>query len=157
MRSTVTRVLTALLVVAAILTAVPARAGRPLDTEDTGTVPAGSAEVELGIEHTRDDDDLLWAARAGIGDAVLGAKYRLRDESEAAPAVLAAVAVRLPTGDADRGLGLPGADITMLAVVGKRWGPLTLHGNAGYTIVSADRGADAWRLAASAEWAAGAR
>lgn len=63
MASTVARVLVALLVVAALLSAVPARAARPLDTEDTDTVPAGSAEVELGVEHTRDGENLRSAAR----------------------------------------------------------------------------------------------
>lgn len=174
-----------MILLTAILGAAPARAGRPLDTADTGTTPGGRAEVELGVDHTRDGDDSLSAgraviavglgdhlelrlesalavvdgaeprARAGIGDTLLGAKYRLRHESPAAPAVLAALAVRLPTGDADRGLGSPGADVTMLAVAGKSWGPITVHGNAGYTIVTDDRSADVWRLAASAEWAAG--
>lgn len=184
MTRTVARALTALLVLT-MLSATPAWAGRPLDTEDTGTVAVGAAEVERGVDHTRGGDDSLSAGRAviavglgddlelrlesalavvdraehrtraGIGDAVLGAKYRLRHESPAAPAALAALAVRLPTGDADRGLGSPGVDVTMLAVAGKSWGPVTVHGNAGYTIVTDDRGADVWRLAASAEWAAG--
>lgn len=66
MPSTAASVLTALLVGVATLSAVPAWASRPLDTDDTGTAPAGSAEMELGVEHTRDDDDLLWAARAVI-------------------------------------------------------------------------------------------
>lgn len=172
------------MLVTAVLGAAPARAGRPLDTEDTGTVAGGRAEVELAVDHTRNGDDSVSAglaviafglgdalelrlesaltvvdgaehrARAGIGDTLFGVKYRLRHESPAAPAVLAALAVRLPTGDADRGLGSPGADVTMLAVAGKSWGRVTLHGNAGYTIVTEDRSADVWRLAASAEWAA---
>jgi hypothetical protein len=170
-----------------ILGAAPAHAGRPLDTEDTAVVPRGDAELELGIDHARADDEGQSAVRAvvaaglhssvevrlesalvavdpgrgashaGTGDTVLGIKYRLRDESDAAPALLGALAVRLPTGDEDRGLGSPGADVMLLAVAGKRWGPLTLHGNAGYTIVTDDRGADAWRLAASVEWAASER
>jgi outer membrane putative beta-barrel porin/alpha-amylase len=184
MTRTVPRALTALLVLT-MLSATSAWAGRPLDTEDTGTVARGAAEVELGVDHTRGGDESLSAgrgviavglgdalelrlesalavvdgaehrARAGIGDTVLGAKYRLRHESPAAPAVLGALAVRLPTGDADRGLGSPGADVTMLAVAGKSLGPVTVHGNAGYTIVTDDRSADVWRLAASTEWAAG--
>jgi outer membrane putative beta-barrel porin/alpha-amylase len=184
MTRTVASALTALLVLA-MISVTPAWAGRPLDTEDTGTMAGGRAEVELGVDHTRDGDDSLSAgraviavglgddlelrlesalavvdhaehqARAGIGDALFGAKYRLRHESPAAPAVLVALAVRLPTGDADRGLGSPGADVTMLAVVGKSFGPVTVHGNAGYTIVTDDRSADVWRLAASAEWATG--
>ena len=184
MRSSVARALTATLLTA-VLGAAPARAGRPLDTEDTGTVAGGRAEVELAVDHTRDGADSVSAgraviavglgddlelrlesalaivdhaehrARAGIADAFVGAKYRLRHQSFAAPAVLAALVVRLPTGDVDRGLGLPGADVTMLAVAGKSWGPVMLHGNAGYTSVVDDRSADVWRLAASAEWGKG--
>lgn len=112
MTGTVPRALTALLVLTMVC-ATAAWAGRPLDTEDTGTVAGGRAEVELGVDHTRDGDDSLSAgraviavglggalelrlesalavvdraehrARAGIGDAVLGAKYRLRHESAA--------------------------------------------------------------------------
>jgi hypothetical protein len=185
MTTTVATTVVAPLVLAALLGVPAAWGGRPLDTEDTGTTPAGGGEVELGVDHTREDGDGRSAARAvvavglgdalelrlesalaavdraghparaGIGDAVLGVKYRLHDESRAAPALLAALAVRLPTGDADRGLGSPGADVTMLAVVGKRWGPVALHGNAGYIIVTDDRSADVWRLAASVEWDAG--
>jgi hypothetical protein len=173
----------AVLLLVVILGAGSAHAGRPLDTEDTATVPPGETEVELGVDHARVGDVGLSAARAvvavgltdrvevrlesaavvvdqspraahaGAGDTVLGAKYRLLGESTAAPAVLAALAVRLPTGDPDRGLGSPGTDVTMLAVVGKRWHALTVHGNVGYTIVTDDRRADVWTLAASAEWA----
>jgi Putative MetA-pathway of phenol degradation len=178
------RVAIALLVLIPLLGAGPVHADRPLDTEDTATVPRGEGEVELGVDHARAGnesrsavrvvvaagvsssvevrvesafvavDPIHGASHAGAGDTLFGVKYRLRDESDAAPAVLAALAVRVPTGDDDRGLGSPGADVTMLAVVGKRWGALTLHGNAGYTIVTHDRDADAWRLAASGQWTA---
>jgi Putative MetA-pathway of phenol degradation len=173
----------ALLALSALMGPTAVLAGRPLDTEDTGTVPAGRAEIEVGLDHARANDDSVSAALAviaaglgpaaevrlesplvvaniagravstGAGDTVVGLKYRLRGESEVAPAVLGAVAIRLPTGDAHRGLGLPGADVTMLVVAGKRGGPVTVHGNAGYTIVTDDRHADTWRLAASIEYA----
>lgn len=168
----------------AVLLPAPARAARPLDTEDTGTVDPGRAELELSADFARGSGDDTWAAkgvlstgvwprvevrvesalllldprgepgRAGIGDSLLGIKYRVLDESPVRPAVLTGVALRLPTGDESRGLGAEGVDVTTLAAVSKTLGALVFTGNLGYTFVTADRPLDLWTLAASLEYRA---
>ena len=172
-----------LFLLAATLAPPSAWAGRPLDTEDTGTVAPRMGELELSVTHERRDADHVWAPRAvvafgllpglevrvesgiaalegsrgrdgeaGLGDSVVGIKYRLLDEAARAPAVLGAVAVRLPTGDDDRGLGAAGVDVTALIAVGKILGPVALTWNGGYTFVTSDRTADSWLLALAVEY-----
>jgi hypothetical protein len=172
----------AVLVVA--LGPIPAWAGRPLDTEDTGTLEPGNAELELSGDFARNPEDRTWFAKGvfalgvlprlevrvesmllsiepdegrgqgGIGDSLLGVKYRLLDEGDAIPAVLGALTVRLPTGDEDRGLGAEEVDVGLLAVVSKAFGPVTLTWNGGYTFVTHDRNLEFWTLAAAAEYRA---
>lgn len=143
-------------------------AGRPLETEDTGTVAPGAAELELSANYARNLPDNLWGtrgvltvgllpgldarvestllllapqdrpSRAGIGDSLLGIKYHLLDDAAALPAVLGALTLRLPTGDAERGLGAEGVDVGLLAAVSKALGPMTLTWNVGYTFVTRD-------------------
>lgn len=157
-------------------------AGRPLETEDTGTVAPGAAELELSANYARNLPDNLWGtrgvltvgllpgldarvestllllapqdrpSRAGIGDSLLGIKYHLLDDAAALPAVLGALTLRLPTGDAERGLGAEGVDVGLLAAVSKALGPMTLTWNVGYTFVTRDTGLDFWTLAASIEY-----
>jgi hypothetical protein len=169
----------------AVLSATPVWAARPLDTEDPGTVPPGNVEIELSLDYLEIERSRLGGTKAvlslgvvtnlevrveaaalvlgperhdiegGVGDTLLGVKYRLLDETDARPAVLTAVNLRLPTGDASRGFGAPGTDVTVLAVVGKSFGPVALIGNAGYSFVTEDRNRDTWTLGASVEWAVG--
>ena len=162
--------------------AAEAWGGRPLDTEDTGTVEPGKAELELSGDYARNPEDNSWFAkgvlsvglapgleariesallllepegqrsRAGVADSLFGVKYRLLDESEAFPAVLAGFTVRLPTGSERRSLGAADVDAGIVAVASKAVGPLTLTGNVGYTFVTRDREFDFWTLAASLEY-----
>lgn len=83
-------------------------------------------------------------ALAGIGDSIVGAKYRFLDESPARPAVMGVVTARLPTGDEDRGLGRPEVDVTALGALSKTLGPVTVTANGGPTFVTADRRLDVW-------------
>ena len=159
-------------------------AGRPLDTEDTGTVEPGKAELELSGDFAKNPEDRFWFAksvlsfgllpklegrlesgllffepegekgRGGIGDSLLGFKYRLLDEVETLPAVLGSLTVRLPTGDGGRQLGSADVDVGLLAVASKAFGPVTLTWNGGYTFVTRDRDLDFWTLAASVEYCA---
>lgn len=64
---------------------------------------------------------------------------------------MAAVTVRLPTGDEDRGLGEKGVDVQPLVVSSKTFGPVTLTVNAGYTFVTRDRDLDIVNLNTAAE------
>ena len=174
-----------LLLVTTVLAPRPGLAGRPLDTEDTGTIDPGAFEVELSGDLARTATEDAWgtklvvaggivtglearvestvivldpqqgSSQSGLGDSLLGLKYRLLDEAGAVPAGLAALNLRLPTGDADRGLGAEGVDVGVLAVAGKTLGPVAVNGNVGYTFATADRRLDAWTLAASIEYRGG--
>lgn len=170
------------LVAVLLIHAGVAGAARPLDTEDTGTVDPGNVELELSATWETAPSERASAAQAalnvgitpgfqlkvasglewfdpddaadhvGVGDTFLGAKFRLLEETERRPAALVAVTLRLPTGDDERGLGEPGVDVGVLAVISKTFGPLTLTGNGGYTFVTDDREQDFVTLAASAEY-----
>jgi len=165
------------------LVASPAWAGRPLTTEDTGTLEPGKAELELSVDYLRDGraqrfllpggpglnigllprlegtvatafvllDPEDKRRRAGPGDSLVRLKYRLLDEAPRLPALMAAVTVRVPTGDEARGLGEEGVDVQPLAVASKTFGAVTLTVNAGYTFVTRDRDLDVVSLNASAE------
>jgi hypothetical protein len=171
-------------VLVVLLGPASAWAGRPLDTEDTGTVEPGKAELELSGDFARNPEDRARLAkgvlslgvaprlevrieslllslepdegrgRGGIGDSLVGLKYRLLDDVGAVPALLGALTVRLPTGDADRGLGAEEVDVGLLAVASKTLGPITLTGNGGYTFVTRDRKLEFWTLAAAVEYRA---
>ncbi|MBI4635791.1 MAG: transporter [Candidatus Rokubacteria bacterium] len=159
-------------------------AGRPLDTEDTGTVDPGKAELELSGDFVRNPEENTWFAKGvlsvgllprleariesalpfvepegqsvngGIGDSLLGAKYRLVDEAPTIPAVLGSLTVRLPTGDDERGLGTEEVDLGLLAVVSKVFGPVTLTWNGGYTFATRNEDLSFWTLAGSVEYRA---
>lgn len=157
-------------------------AGRPLDTEDPGTIAAGNAELEASLDYAKNaagrflglkgvigvgllsnlevrfESTLLHAdpvdadSRTGLGDSLFGAKYRLLDEREGLPAFMVAFTLRLPTGNRERGLGDQGVDAGLFAVVGKSIGPVTLNGNGGYVFVSRDRALDFGVLTGSLEY-----
>jgi len=161
-----------------------ARAARPLDTEDTGTVSAGHVELELGHSYTRDGPDdgstgvgvvsvgvtpslearveggfqivapAGESTYAGVSDTLLGAKWRFADETMSAPAWLAAAAVRLPTGDAHRGLGARKADVTALLGASKILGDFNVEANVGHVVVTRDRALDYWIADVACEYAA---
>lgn len=167
-----------------ILGPVAAFAGRPLDTEDTGTADPGTVELELSGDFARNPEDSTWSPKGvlnfgllpgleariesallfvepdgesvtgGIGDSLFGVKYRFVDEAPTVPAVLGALTVRLPTGDDDRGLGAEETDVGLLAVVSKIFGPVTLTWNGGYTFVSRDADLSFWTVTGSVEYGA---
>jgi hypothetical protein len=167
---------------ASLLVALPAHAGRPLDTEDTGTVEPGRFELEVGADWARNVDDQAAAlkgvlsagllprlelrvesqalvvdpdgerANAGAGDTVLGVKYRILDEAGRLPAVLIGGVVRVPTGDEERGLGDEDVDAGIVLALSKSWGPLTLTWNGGYAFVTRGRSLEDWTLSAAAEY-----
>ena len=70
-----------LLLALAALRAPTAWAARPLDTEDTGTVPPAGGELELSVNHARIDAEGAWALHAVISVGVLpGLEARLESE-----------------------------------------------------------------------------
>lgn len=167
---------------AILLAAGPAWAGRPLDTEDTGTAEPGKAELELSLNYFKNPDDKTWSAlgvfvfgilprfearveqplslvepdgrrsRGGAADTTLGFKLRLLDEMETTPALLGSLTLRLPTGDEERGLGSEDVDVGLLGVISKSFGPVTLTGHLGYTFVTRDPDLNFWTFNAAMEY-----
>lgn len=161
----------------ALLFATTASAARPLDTEDTGT--AERVELELGVDQASDrswaftgvvnvgvlsnlelsvqgqeglDDPDESGPLGGVGDSVLGLKYRFLDEADSYPALLGRLTLRLPTGSESRGFGDDGVDLGVLLAASKQFGSLTVTGNVGYTFVIEGGDLDFVTLAASLEW-----
>jgi hypothetical protein len=160
-----------------------AHAGRPLETEDTVTVPPGHGELELGVDYARRHgvergvaagiltigllprldgalqlgaatyDDPDAPTRGGLADGLVTFKWLLAAETDVRPAVLFSPAARLPIGSTSRQLGLPRTDVQLLLAASKTLGPVTVTGNAGRTFVTWDRGLDHWRVSASAVYA----
>ncbi|HXD97571.1 MAG TPA: transporter [Candidatus Acidoferrum sp.] len=154
---------------------------RPLDTEDTGVLDPGAGEVEASLDLARQHDASAFggrlvvslgvlprlearvetgvvavdrpstAASAGAGDSLAGFKYRVLDESSHAPAVLLATAVRLPTGDEERGFGVGDTAVITLAAVSRTWASVTLTANAGYVFSVAGRSDDTVLASLAAE------
>ena len=177
----VARLAAAAVVAAIVLVTTLVDAGRPLDTEDTAVLDPGAGEFEAGLDLSRGGDGgvvgsrLAAAAgllpglearieaslvaldppgqtwRTGVGDSLIGLKYRLLAESSCAPAVLLSAAARLPTGDDARGLGEGKPAVVALAVVSRRWGSLTLTANGGYVFAAGSRADDAVLAALAAE------
>jgi hypothetical protein len=157
-------------------------AARPLDTEDPGTVPQGKGELQGSVDSAKGDDGalvglkgslgfgllpnmdirlqtaLLWVdpqdepSRVGMADSLVEFKHRLLDETETLPAFLYASTLRFPTSLGPSGLGENGVDATLLAVVGKTFGPVTLNWNGGYVFISRDRDLDLVLLSTSLEY-----
>jgi len=88
-------------------------------------------------------------ATSGIADTFVDVRYRLIDEGRHVPALALIPSLRIPTGDADRGLGSPGFDAGVLIAASKNLSPLALIGNAGWTATTGESegAAGAWSLA----------
>jgi hypothetical protein len=131
----------------------PAWAIRVLQTEDPDTVGSEKLELELGADYTRQAGnegrvtgkltvgavswlDLAYeggflasaprgeSAQAGLSDSVFMLKAGWAEEG-VRPALGAVVNLRLPTGDAGRGLGENGVNVEVLGIVGKKVGPVS--------------------------------
>jgi len=163
--------------------AAPVFAARPLDTEDTGILEPGKVELELSMDVTKTPGDVAGAGTAVLnlgvvrrlevsvelsaayvvlgpgpdearfGDTILGAKYRLLDETPVRPAVLANVRLRLPTHDGDGAgaVGQGGVDVLVRLAASKSFGPVTVTVNAGYVFATADRAGDRWLASGAVE------
>lgn len=177
-------ILVGTLTLAMLLLPGPGWAFRPLDTEDTGTVEPGKAELELSLNFGKNPNDNTWStlgvfsfgvfprfearvelplllvepegerSRAGVGDTTLGFKLRLLDEKELVPAVLGSLTLRLPTGDDERGLGSEDVDVGLIGVLSKSFGPVNFMGHLGYTFVARDPDLNFWTFNAAIEYRA---
>lgn len=71
----------------------------------------------------------------GWGDTSFIMKHLLVAEGEATPAFLIGMALKLPTGDQDKGLGTGETNLGFLGALTKNFNPATIHLNIGYTFV----------------------
>lgn len=92
--------------------------------------------LELSVEIPYLIHDLKGgSSQEGIGDVNLVAKYLLIEEGEKNPAFAVKGVAKLDNGDYDNGLGSGDKDYSLFAVASKAIGPVTLHGQFGYTWV----------------------
>lgn len=79
----------------------------------------------------------------GWGDVSFIMKHLIVDEGDKNPAFLVRMAIKLPTGDEEKGLGTGDANLGFLGVLTKNIGSSTIHLNLGYTFVgNQDEGSD---------------
>lgn len=91
--------------------------------------------LEISVEVPYLIHDLEDGSEEGIGDVNLVAKYLLVEEGEKNPAFAVKGVAKLDNGDYDNGLGSGDKDYSLFAVASKAIGPVTLHGQFGYTWV----------------------
>lgn len=78
------------------------------------------------------------SAAYGIGDTELGAKYRFVKETKWMPQVGIFPFVEMPSGNAERGLGVGTTWYRLPLWIQKSWGPWTSYGGGGEAVVPAD-------------------
>ena len=71
----------------------------------------------------------------GWGDISFIMKHLVITEGDKIPAFLVRMAIKLPTGDKEKGLGTGDTNVGFLGALTKGFGPSTVHLNLGYTFV----------------------
>ncbi len=156
-------------------------AGRPLITEDAGTVEKGFFEVELvySRDHNLDRNYIPSAQLAygfteraelamasayifkdiheggredGLGDVTAYLKHRVWGEGNYYPAFTLKPEVKIPTATAEKGLGSGKADYRLTAIFSKSLVGLNLHFNVGYTLIGEKGATDELNLALAGEY-----
>ena len=74
----------------------------------------------------------------GLGDVVVGTKYRLLGEPSADSGLSASLEIKLPTGDSDRGLGSGAVAVDVRVRGGWQFGREVVYLNLGHTWVGED-------------------
>jgi len=101
--------------------------------------------VQLKLEFPLLSVDRVGGGRArGLGDTLIGVKWRFREESRRRPQLALYPQVVLPTGDSQRGLGSGKPSYILPLLAQKGWGRLTLYGNLGYVVQTAAGSRDFW-------------
>jgi len=91
------------------------------------------AEIPFDVLRPKDGDD-----EEGLGDITLFLKTLFLPETEKIPSILLKTAVKLATGDEDKGLGSGDEDVTLIFAATKSIGSTTVYGNIGYSFVGKD-------------------
>ena len=84
------------------------------------------------------------AEQHGVGDLVLGAKYRFLQETDSHPMMAIYPVVVTPNGDANKGLGNGGTQIFLPIWIQKKWGDWLSYGGGGYWINKAPGANNHW-------------
>lgn len=93
---------------------------------------------ELTIEAPLLVHDGSGGSTAGIGDVILGTKYRLLGEPLADSGLSASLEIALPTGDSDRSLGSGAVDVDLRLRGGWQFGSEVVYLNLGHTWLGED-------------------
>jgi hypothetical protein len=143
----------------------------------TATPRAGQLDLELGLAHDLGDGIALpatlrwgadeqselflggvpWSERddtdgRGVGDVTLGARRRVREQHEDEPSLALQAAVKIPTADADEGLGSGELDLLLAGILSRDEGvkSSTLYYQLGLLGESGDQGIDLEHLLTAA-------
>jgi hypothetical protein len=105
------------------------------------------AVVPLAFDHTSGR-----SSQFGIGDMLIGAKYRVVEQVSGSwwPDVSVFPVVLLPTGDRARGLGQGHATYALPVWLQKNFGPWKLYGGGGYSIEAGRGTQNSWFLGLAA-------
>ena len=88
----------------------------------------------------------------GLGDVVLGAKYRILQETDDRPMLTIAPLVTIPSGEANKGLGNGASQFFLPVWVQKQWGDWLAYGGAGYWINNAQGAGNHWYYGAALQY-----
>lgn len=90
--------------------------------------------------------------RHGLGDIVLGGKYRFLQETGTRPMLTVAPLVTIANGDAGKGLGNGGAQYFLPVWMQKSWGDWLAYGGGGYWINNAPGADNHWYYGAALQY-----
>ena len=144
---------------ASAIVARPAAAVQPLVTGDVPTADKNHVEIYLGVRYQETDgierqlpfaeivyglterqeitfeiSHLSVDGQHGFGDAVLGTKYLILNETDQRPGIAGSFELKLDNGDASKGLGTGAVEYEFRLRAQKAFGRFTGLVNAGYTI-----------------------
>jgi hypothetical protein len=157
-----------------LLMAFPAWCGVPFFTDDPETVDYQHSEMNIAAELTTTQSENIFspvveynygalpnfqlsisvpyvflspngqARQHGVGDIVLGAKYRFLQETDSHPMMAISPSVMTATGDANKELGNGASQIFLPVWIQKTWGDWKTNGGAGYMINNAPGANNHW-------------
>ncbi len=113
----------------------------PLFDINYGFRPNVQLKIEFPLLYVHSVDG---GHQIGLGDTLVGIKWRFLEEEERRPQLAFYPQAVLPTGNRNKGLG-DGDPSYLIPLVGqKSWGKWTLYGNLGYTIQTAKQSRNFW-------------
>ncbi len=165
----------------------PARCGPPFVTDDAGILEYRQHELFVGADYTDTrsgrtvtpfvdysygvspglqlgvtlpyviDSQTGQPRQHGLGDIVLGAKYRLVQETDRRPMLTVAPLVATASGNAGKGLGNGGSQLFLPIWIQKGWGDWQSYGGGGYWINHAPGAGNHWYYGAALQYDISAR